>query len=129
MPPVDEGVTAAVDDFLTRFGVDGRRVLDVACGSGGLLDHLERHHRGFLSYLGVDSADAVARARAAHPDAHRDFAVRDVVARPFPPGAFDLVVARGDDAPPLAALTAMAAVAALRVGADGEAETAATRRS
>lgn len=109
----------AVDAFLARFGVDGRRVLDVGCGDGDLRDHLERHHPGFLSYLGVDTAGAVARARRAHPDAHRDFAVRDVVAAPFPPGAFDLVIAVSGAPPPLDVLVAMASVAALRSGPDG----------
>lgn len=113
-----------MDAFLERFGVDGQRVLDVGCGDGGLRDHLEANHPGFLSYLGVDSADAIARARRAHPDAHRDFAVRDVAAAPFPPGTFDLVVSLGGSGPPIADLAQMATVAALRTAADGTAESA-----
>lgn len=115
----------AVDEFLARYGADGLRILDVGCGDGALRDHLERNHPGFLSYLGVDAADAVARARQAHPDAHRDFAARDVAARPFPPGTFDLVISTGGEGPPLEDLARMASTAALRVTPGGEVETAA----
>lgn len=113
-----------MDGFLEHYGVDGRRILDVGCRDGALRDHLERHHPGFLSYLGVDSAEAVARARQSHPDAHRDFAVRDVAAQPFPPGAFDLVVSLSGDGPSLSILAEMASVAALRLRGDGTAEAA-----
>jgi len=116
-----EHLTRAVDDFFSAHSPDGRRVLDVGCGDGSLRDHMEERHPGFLSYLGVDEADAVATARRRRPDLHRDFAVRDVTTVPFPPETFDLVLAlRGG--PPIETLAAMASAAALRVDTSGYVE-------
>jgi ubiquinone/menaquinone biosynthesis C-methylase UbiE len=67
----------------------GRRVLDVGCGSGGLLRLLERLG-GRASFAGVDlGADRLASARAQAP--HHAFARADGAALPFPDACFDLV--------------------------------------
>jgi ubiquinone/menaquinone biosynthesis C-methylase UbiE len=66
-----------------------RRVLDVGCGSGGLLRMLEQLG-GRASFAGVDlGADRLASARAQAP--HHAFARADGARLPFSDAAFDLV--------------------------------------
>jgi SAM-dependent methyltransferase len=67
----------------------GRRVLDVGCGSGGLLRLLEQLG-GPATFVGVDlGAERLASARALAP--HHGFARADGARLPFPDRSFGLV--------------------------------------
>ncbi len=71
-------------------------VLDMACGTGVLLDHLTEIDRLPQSYLGIDiNAEAIARAREKHPDER--FRVMDLLSeeeQSLPP-AHDFVLVNG----------------------------------
>lgn len=71
------------------------RLLDLGCGPGLLLDHIER--RGLaneLAYSGIDlSPKMIAAAQARHPRA--DFSIRDLLQQPLATQAFDYVVMNG----------------------------------
>jgi SAM-dependent methyltransferase len=71
--------------------VDGRRVLDLGCGTGQLARHLAT--TGAAEVVGIDVSErmlALARAEWAHPRVtYRRSAIEDVT---FPPARFDLIV-------------------------------------
>jgi len=76
----------------SRLGeLDGKAVLDVACGGGMWLDLL--HRRG-ARIAGVDISDrAIEFCRQRHPDG--DFKVGPAESLPFPDATFDLVSCLG----------------------------------
>jgi SAM-dependent methyltransferase len=46
------------------------KIVDLGCGSGGLLDHINATGRSGIDYLGVDASEvALSYARKKHPDA------------------------------------------------------------
>ncbi len=69
---------------------DARRVLDVGCGTGGLLETLGAA-RPDLALAGVDLAPGMAR-EAARRLPRASVAVGDAESLPFPAASFDLVV-------------------------------------
>jgi SAM-dependent methyltransferase len=92
------------EDLATRFEVmlgvvraHDRPValLDLGCGPGLLVDHLERtQRRPDFDYTGIDlSEPMLASARAAWPGLR--FERRDVLAAPLPERAFDYVILNG----------------------------------
>jgi SAM-dependent methyltransferase len=98
---MDWGADAArLDDrfgtICRAMGLAGRdeivRVLDVGCGCGLLLDHLEEHHPGRCAYTGADASPAmIEAARERHPGAA--WFVADVLDDALP--AADWIVANG----------------------------------
>jgi len=87
---------------------DRPRVLDIGCGTGATLDHLQA--RGVINAIGADvAADALALCR--RPG--RTLVQADAAAPPFRDGTFDLILALdviehvGDDDGALAALRAL----------------------
>jgi SAM-dependent methyltransferase len=70
-------------------------VLDLGCGPGLLLDHLDARGERFLfDYTGADlAADMLDSARESWPD--YSFEHRDILARPFAPQSFDYVIMNG----------------------------------
>lgn len=85
--PARDWILAQCPDDLAPDG----RVLDLACGTGGLLAALGARHPG-LGLFGLDlSPDMLARARAAVPGAA--LVEGDATAPPFRDGAFDVVCA------------------------------------
>ncbi len=92
------------EDLATRFevmlGVVRERdrpvaLLDLGCGPGLLVDHLERtQRRPDFDYTGIDlSEPMLASARLAWPGL--SFERRDVLADPLPERAFDYVILNG----------------------------------
>lgn len=71
------------------------RLLDLGCGPGLLLDHIER--RGLnsaVAYSGIDlSPKMIAAAEARYP--YADFSLRDLLKEPLAPQSFDYVVMNG----------------------------------
>ena len=70
-------------------------VLDLGCGVGLLVDHLEK--KGFskkINYKGLDvSAKMVTAAKKRHPG--RQFEIRDIINNPLPLGFVDFVIMNG----------------------------------
>src|SRR5262245_24213224 len=75
---------------------DGQRILDVGCGFGGTVQHLNQRLRQVrLSGLNIDERQ-LARARQhviARPGNEVDFHEGDACAMPFPDASFDVVLA------------------------------------
>ena len=70
---------------------EGRRVLDAGCGTGYGSAELAQ---SAIAITGVDvSAEAIGFARSTYPIPGLRFVVSSCAAMPFPPNAFDLVVA------------------------------------
>ena len=76
---------------LTRQYMDGRRVLDLACGNGRWLDRFAPRE-----YVGLDlNAPMIAEARRRYPAARRShtrFILGDMTALPFPDASFEGVM-------------------------------------
>ncbi|MHA1569636.1 MAG: class I SAM-dependent methyltransferase [Alphaproteobacteria bacterium] len=72
-----------------------RRLLDLGCGPGLLVDHLDRTGRaGLYRYTGIDVSTAMIRAaRERWPG--RRFEHRDILADPVPPESFDWGIMNG----------------------------------
>jgi SAM-dependent methyltransferase len=92
------------EDLATRFEVmlgvvrqpgQGVSLLDLGCGPGLLVDHLERTcRRPDFDYAGIDlSEPMLASARAAWPGLR--FERRDILADPLPERSFDYVILNG----------------------------------
>ena len=92
------------DDLATRFEVmlgllraEPQRpsVLDLGCGPGLLLDHLQATgRRESLDYTGIDlSGPMLAAARTQWPA--YDFTRRDILDQPLAPGSVDYVLLNG----------------------------------
>src|SRR5438105_1424377 len=97
--PSDPAVLLAQQDLARRLArllgaagllpLAGRRVLDVGCGSGGLL-RLLQELGGQASFVGVDlGPERLIAARALAP--HHAFAIADGAALPLPNASCDLV--------------------------------------
>ena len=72
--------------------IDGRDILDVGCGRGGVWVVLQAHFDPH-SYLGVDlSREAVSFCRSSHEGSHVAFVEGDAEHLPVPDGAFDVVI-------------------------------------
>lgn len=90
-------------DLETRFEVmlgvlpPGKRLslLDVGCGPGLLVDHLEKTNRlAEITYRGIDlSEPMLASARAHWPKL--DFEKRDLLSFPLPPASVDYAILNG----------------------------------
>jgi SAM-dependent methyltransferase len=70
-------------------------LLDLGCGPGLLLDHIETRGERFLfDYTGADlAADMLESARQAWPE--YAFEQRDILAKPYPSQSFDYVIMNG----------------------------------
>jgi SAM-dependent methyltransferase len=82
-------------DVLARHHWAGKRVLEVGCGQGTVLNHLARKRAGMF---GVDmSIVSIERARAGANELghHVDVAQSDAESLPFPDTTFDSVVSFG----------------------------------
>lgn len=87
------GARAARERFVQEFvrPQPGDRILDVACGTGSLLDHLPPDIR----YVGYDFNERyIATARERYADRGRFLQARVGDPLPLEPGSFDLVVAK-----------------------------------
>lgn len=70
-------------------------LLDVGCGPGLLLDYLHATRRlDIVEYRGVDLSSVMVKAGRERWPSH-DFAVRDIIADPFPDQSVDVVVMNG----------------------------------
>jgi SAM-dependent methyltransferase len=91
-------------DLFTRFDImlgvinqtdRENTVIDLGCGAGFLVDHIE--HKDFnnkIKYLGIDaSAKMIGCAKRRHPG--RDFEVRDILKNPLPYGSIDYLIMNG----------------------------------
>ena len=92
------------EDLSTRFDVmlgvinrtdQGISILDLGCGVGLFVDHLEK--RGFskhFHYRGIDiSGKMIAAAKHKYPG--RQFEIRDILRNPLPSKAVDFVIMNG----------------------------------
>jgi SAM-dependent methyltransferase len=92
------------EDLCTRFdvmlGVINKKdqalsLLDLGCGVGLFVDHLEK--RGIFQqfkYWGIDvSAKMITAAKQRHPGTH--FEIRDILSNPLLPGDVDFVIMNG----------------------------------
>lgn len=70
-------------------------VLDLGCGLGHMLDHIDRHpERGQVRYTGLDiSSEYVEAARERHPDT--EFLLMDVLESEPELGEYDYVILNG----------------------------------
>lgn len=70
-------------------------VLDLGCGAGLLVDHIENKEYGNnINYFGIDaSAQMIACAKRRHPG--RYFEVRDIIKNPLPLESNDYVIMNG----------------------------------
>jgi SAM-dependent methyltransferase len=88
---------ALTERVVTAAGIrDGLRILDVGCGFGGTIAHLDEHLDGAtLVGLNIDGRQ-LARARRSVVGSganHIDFVQGDAGVLPFPDGSFDVVLA------------------------------------
>lgn len=90
----EEAQRLRFDMLLSRVALEGKRLLDVGCGTGNLLEYI--NSRGInVRYTGVDILDKmIERAKAKQLDAefiHADIFRDDI----FKAGAFDVVYTSG----------------------------------
>ncbi|MBS0362492.1 MAG: class I SAM-dependent methyltransferase [Proteobacteria bacterium] len=80
---------------LLRPGPGRPSLLDLGCGPGLLLDHLETiGRRGAIDYSGIDLSEPMLDAARRHWPGY-DFSRRDIVGDPLPARAFDYVILNG----------------------------------
>src|SRR5262245_3617890 len=93
--PEDLRVRFEVMLGVVQFGKPSPHILDLGCGPGLLLDHLQATGRlAEVEYSGIDMSSAmIEAARRRWPD--RAFSVRDVLRDPVPADSFDYVLMNG----------------------------------
>jgi ubiquinone/menaquinone biosynthesis C-methylase UbiE len=85
---------ARFDAMLDITDFNGKRVLDVGCGFGDFIQHLETRGIKPHTYVGIDIVPEIVEvAERQNPNYH--FEARDILVNPFDKGAFDIIIASG----------------------------------
>lgn len=70
------------------------RLLDFGCGTGHLLEYLQKEHHSDIRYSGIDLSEKfIGIARGKHPEA--DFRILDILEHPEELGRYDYAVING----------------------------------
>lgn len=86
----EEARYEAIVDSIVQFGAGGS-ILDVGCGEGILLQHMQARNLAYQRYIGVDISE-VAVARLAHLNDSRHWFVQGDGDTYEPAGRFDVIV-------------------------------------